>query len=283
MGENDEQIEGVEGDPVSVETGAADFAPLSDPESTSMEAEVGEVGVSGSDVDGDNGVKGSGGGMGVRELAMKALKDKVTSGKSLTAAEWKRLEDYERSGVAVDESKVWAKSQVELADVLNCDRKSIQRYLKVEGNPGAAADGRYDVRAWKTWVGARGTLKGPPQSEKESLELAGLRADVEAKRLKLAEAQGTMVDLEEAMGVLGGIFSELLPKLRGLQHSLAPLLAAMEPEEAMVKMDEAVTRVMGEVAVPHTAKKKVFWRIIAERFCSLQADLLCGSGQRFTS
>src|SRR4051812_7556818 len=48
---------------------------------------------------------------------------------------------------------IWAKNQVELAKALgNCNRKTIQRYLQIEGEhapPPAASDGRYNVTAWQ--------------------------------------------------------------------------------------------------------------------------------------
>jgi hypothetical protein len=255
-----------------VETGAADFAPEFEPSSLSLEAEVGGGDLSGTDKGGEEGEKGSGGGLGVRELALQAIKAKLTQGKALSAAEWKRLEQEEKGEGPSDDGKIWVKTQIELAESLGVDRRSVTRYLAEVGNPGRAADGRYDLKAWRDWVRAKGTVRPAGPSEKERLELEILRSENETKKLKLAEARGEMVSLEEAMLVLGGMFAELRPRLQQLKHDLVPKLVGLPVEDAMEKMQGALNQVLGEVAVPGEAKKKVFWRTIAERFLHLQAS-----------
>jgi hypothetical protein len=229
-------------------------------------------------------VKGAGEGEGaelsvakLREMQLQILRDKLKAKQPLTAAQMKMLQEAEE-GHSGSVGVAWAKNQVDLAEAIGCTRKSIQRYLAIEGNPGAAADGRYDVEKWRAWVKARGTLKAPPKSEKEKLELSILQMTEEAQRLKLEEARGKMVDLEEAMMVLGGICATLVTELKGMRHTLAPQVVGLTVEEATVKLEQAISAVMREASVPAEAKKKVFWKTIAERFSSLQARILSGSG-----
>lgn len=49
-------------------------------------------------------------------------------------------------------SASFAKTQVELAEILGVDRKLIQRHRRIEGNPGVRPDGRSDVQAWRQWL-----------------------------------------------------------------------------------------------------------------------------------
>lgn len=53
-------------------------------------------------------------------------------------------------------SPVWATNQLELAAALNVDRRTINRWLKIEGHPGTQANGRYSVAAWREWAKDRG-------------------------------------------------------------------------------------------------------------------------------
>lgn len=50
----------------------------------------------------------------------------------------------------------FVQNQVQLAEVIGCNRKTIQRALKREGNPGTCPDGRYDVNAWREFFRQRG-------------------------------------------------------------------------------------------------------------------------------
>lgn len=46
-------------------------------------------------------------------------------------------------------------TQGQLADALNVDRKTVGRWLKIPGNPGKRANGKYPVNAWMTWAAAQ--------------------------------------------------------------------------------------------------------------------------------
>lgn len=254
--------------------------PQTQPLTTEAEAQ----GSNGSGGVGNSAVKGAGEGEGadvsvkkLREMQLQILRDKLTAGQALNSSQMKMLAEAEE-GHSGSLGVAWAKNQVELAEALGCTRKSVGRYLAVTGNPGTAADGRYDVEKWRAWVAARGTLKAPPKSEKEKLELSILTMTEEAQRLKLEEARGKMVDLDEAMMVLGGICSTLVTELKGMRHTLAPQIVGLTVEEATMKLESAIALVMKEASVPAEAKKKVFWATIAERFSSLQARILSGSG-----
>lgn len=46
---------------------------------------------------------------------------------------------------------VWAKSQIQLAECIGVDRRSIINWSKDPNCPGCTADGRYNVEAWRKW------------------------------------------------------------------------------------------------------------------------------------
>ena len=60
------------------------------------------------------------------------------------------------SAVVGRASSEWANSQVELAKVFGVDRKSVQRWMKMDGNPGRRSDGRYNIAEWRAWRESRG-------------------------------------------------------------------------------------------------------------------------------
>jgi DNA-binding CsgD family transcriptional regulator len=91
------------------------------------------------------------------EILLKAdlanLARKVQQGKTLSAAERNLVQSILGGGDVSTAN--YADNQVELAKILNVDRKTIQRYRKLPGNPGARADGRWDVNAWRTFIARR--------------------------------------------------------------------------------------------------------------------------------
>lgn len=85
------------------------------------------------------------------------IRAKVASGKPLTQQE--RLLIQTRSEGAVEPVKgasVWAKNQSELARILGVERKTIQRWRKEKGHPGAQSNGSYNVPRWREWAKGRG-------------------------------------------------------------------------------------------------------------------------------
>lgn len=80
------------------------------------------------------------------------LASKVQDGKTLNATELAMLQEAEGDSANLG----WASSQVELSTALGVTRKSIGRWLKMPGNPGARSDGRYNVGEWRSWAESHG-------------------------------------------------------------------------------------------------------------------------------
>ena len=78
---------------------------------------------------------------------------KVASGKTLTNSERALIEsEYGEKGKSVR----YAKTIVELADILGVNRKTIDRWRKMKGSPKSKPDGRQDIPKWRQFIKKNG-------------------------------------------------------------------------------------------------------------------------------
>ena len=234
----------------------------------------GSSGSAGGEKEGAGAGDGGKGGVSLQELHRRALRTQLESGKPLTNEQWRQLES-ERGGAEVGR---WVKTQAELGAALACDRRSIARYMDTPGNPGRTADGRYEVQPWRDFAAKHGRLRVPAKSDEEKAKLRQLNAEAELAEIRLLEARGQSVPLDEAMRVFGDIFAGLVRQMRALRYEVAPNMVGLPVEDAMEMLDGAVCDVMKDVSLSGEVKKKAFWRTIAERSSLLQETLLCGNG-----
>lgn len=113
------------------------------------------------------------------------LAKKVKDGKTLSAAELNLL-NTALAGETPN-AKEYADNQVELADILGVTRKSIQRWLKKEGNPGALPNGQYRVSAWRAFQ-AQQPRQNAARDEDEPLvqtQQRALQIALQNERLKM--------------------------------------------------------------------------------------------------
>lgn len=122
------------------------------------------------------------------------LVKKVASGKTLSASE-RAIVQSAAEGSDTSKAKAWATDQVELADALGVDRKTVQRWKK-EGAPAAESDGRWSVTAWKEWMKAQGKVAG-------KVDNTPTKTQLEAKRLLLQNEK-----LETEIGILRGEYTK---------------------------------------------------------------------------
>lgn len=180
---------------------------------------------------------------------------------------------------------VWAKNQVELAKLLECERKSIQRWLKEDGNdcPGKRADGRYNVAAWKLWIAKSGRkVRTSSTASKGDLEMEGLRLKNEKMALENMVRNGELMHVDEVCKVLTEMLSAAVQRARQVKHSLAPSVIGLSQPEAIKRIGHEVDEVLNELALGDWAKKKAFWSNVYAHLQSLQAKLSLGDGQSAT-
>lgn len=162
---------------------------------------------------------------------LRNLAKKVQAGKTLSASERNLLQSTLSGGKASEKS--FADNQVELADILDVSRKTIQRHLKREGNPGSQPDGRYNVNAWRAWLKQFGGLAdendGLTQTQLKARQLLLQNQKLEFQIAILRKEYVPAIDVEKWVGEM---ISNARKKLLAGPASLAPQVVGVSPPEA---------------------------------------------------
>lgn len=177
---------------------------------------------------------------------------------------------------------VWAKNQSELADALECDRKSIQRWLK-EGDPecpGKTPDGRYNVTLWKLWIAKKGKkVRANTRSKSKSdLEIEHLTLKNEKIELENMIRRGELLHIDEVNKTLSEMMAGFVQHLRKLRHTLSPSVIGVSLPEATKRISTSVDEVLGEMALGEWAKKKPFWSSVSATLSDLHRKHGLGDG-----
>lgn len=186
----------------------------------------------------------------ILEANLINLAQKVREGKTLAAQELAQLQGVagDAAGAVPDAppAKAWAKNQVELAGVLGVDRKTIQRWRKVKGNPGAEADGRYNVVAWKEFARLRGHAMddgGLNQTNLKARQILLQNMKLEYELAILRKEYRPVTEIERWGGELGAAIRKVVTQLR----KLAPALAGLSVAETEARLREAETEIMEQL------------------------------------
>jgi len=148
----------------------------------------------------------------------------------------------------------FAKSQIELGAYLTPprDRKIIQRALKMEGNPGRAKDGRYDVGEWQAFIYAnvKSLLDGESGkgSDKSQLELEKLRLTIQKQEFELKVLQRDYTANTEVEAWVGEMIARAKQILTRIPSKLAPLVVGRSEVDAERVMREEVTSALAQLA-----------------------------------
>ena len=128
------------------------------------------------------------------------VKKVVEERKPLSQQEIALLEQV--AGIAAPDAGKWAKDQVQLADILGVDRKTIQRWLKITGNPGKKSDGRYAVEDWKSWRASRGG-DGDDSPDQTRARAEQILLQNERLRHKIGEEKKKLIPKAVAQKIFG--------------------------------------------------------------------------------
>lgn len=111
--------------------------------------------------------------------------EKLKSGKPLTPKEVEMLESIIEGGKAgVGTIKTFADNQVELSEALEVDRKTIQRWLKKDGNPGSEANGKYNIAAWREYARSVGRRDSYGEDDADAARERAINLLLQNKRLR---------------------------------------------------------------------------------------------------
>jgi hypothetical protein len=167
---------------------------------------------------------------------LRNLAKKVQQGKTLSASERNLLQSA-LAGEAPSADE-FAKNGVHIAAILGVDRKTVQRWRKIDGNPGVRPDGRYHVPSWRAWKLVRQGDAG----EGEELSQSILRArqillqnqKLEFQLAVLRREYVPASDVEKWGATLGSAIRKVISTL----HLGAPSVVGLSVAEAEARLKE---------------------------------------------
>lgn len=187
--------------------------------------------------------------------------------------------------VSEETLSVWAKNQIELADALGCDRKTIGRWLKEKDPecPGKMSDGRYNITLWRLWVEKKG--KKPAArlgGDKGSVELEILRLKKTKLEMENAQMRGQLIDVDECSSLLSNMVRAAYESMRGAKHTLAAQVVGVSIAEASKRIQRDLDERLQCLSLGEWAKKKPFWATISATLGDLHKSCRPGAGPSVT-
>lgn len=178
---------------------------------------------------------------------------------------------------------VIVKNQSQLAEQLECDRKTIQRWLKEDPDcPGKAEGGGFNVTLWKLWIEKTGkkvrSATATRHKDRGSLEMQNFRLKNEKLEIENMLRRGDLMHVDEVCKVLTEMMGAFVQKVRGIKHTLAPQVIGATLPEATKRIDRETGEALTELALGDWAKKKPFWSIVYARLQDLHQTHSLGSG-----
>ena len=176
---------------------------------------------------------------------------------------------------------VWAENQVELAEALGCDRKTIRRWLKQNDPdcPGAMPDGRYNITLWQLWVAKKGKKPAKkPLQDKGDLDAENMRLKNEKLQIENAVRRGELMAVDEVCQVVVEAVSAFVKRARGAKHTLAPQVVGVSVPEATKRIGSEIDDALRELSLGEWAKKKPFWGTVYATLSALLQSHGLGPG-----
>jgi hypothetical protein len=142
-----------------------------------------------------------------------------------------------------EDGPAFADTQVELADLLGLDRRSIIRWSREGGAP-RKVKGKYDVGAWRTWMEDTGkatsTPAEPPSPMKAELELRKLKAQCERLELENNIRMGQYHLNTDCQLWVGKAMTAVRTILLSLPAKMAPVVEMRPKEECEPLLRDAI-------------------------------------------
>lgn len=180
---------------------------------------------------------------------------KVAQGKTLTSTERARIENaYNKTEPA--KHSAYALNYVELADILGVNRKTINRWCKLQDAPKPLSNGKHNVAKWQAFVKKNG-LKEVDSPEEEELKSRKLLAEVKQAELKLKVMEGTYVPIEKVrevwMSHIGQVRSILESRFL---NELPPLLTTLDAIQIREKLQDVLDETYKAISVASDSIKE---------------------------
>lgn len=179
----------------------------------------------------------------ILQADLQNLIRKVAAGKPLTVAERARIE---ARAAGSDDTTAYAKTKVELADLLGVTRRTLSTWQRRKGAPKPLANGMWSVAAWREFVRENG-LKGStkPSTNEEALKARKLLAEVEERELRIAVKKGEYVPLDKVREEWIGLVAQATSVLRAkFESELPPVLSGLDATGIQRECRKAIDEVL---------------------------------------
>ena len=168
---------------------------------------------------------------------------KVAAGKPLTVAERTRIESRAAGST---ESTAYAKTKVELAELLGVSRRTLSSWQRRKGAPKPLSNGMWSVADWREFVRVNG-LKGSTKAigNEEALKARKLLAEVEERELRIAIKKGEFVPIFRVREEWIGLVSQATSILRAkFENELPPVLSGLDATGIQRECRKAIDEVL---------------------------------------
>jgi hypothetical protein len=178
---------------------------------------------------------------------LKNIGHKLKAGRTLSAAERNTLKAIAAGNKPT--SATFATNQVELADALGVDRKTIQRARKREGNPGVRPDGRWEIAAWREFLNRDRQVAfddddDEPDATRERARNLLLKNDkLETELAILRKEWIPASDIEKWGGALGASIRKVISTI----HLCAPQVVGVSVAEAESRLKEIEDEILQQL------------------------------------
>jgi transcriptional regulator with XRE-family HTH domain len=167
---------------------------------------------------------------------------KVKSGKTLSASERALLATATGNGKPT--ATRFVDTQAELADAIGVNRKSIARWRKVEGNPGAQPDGRYNVADWIAFKQQMTDEDDDPSwTELKARHLALQVQKIEHHLAVVRREYVPAAEVERWGAELGAAIRKVVAQI----HLVAPSVVGVSVPEAEARLKEIEQEVLQQL------------------------------------
>lgn len=167
---------------------------------------------------------------------------KVAAGKPLTVAERARIE---ARAAGSTESTAYAKTKVELADLLGVTRRTLNAWQKLEGAPAPLSNGMWSVAEWREFVRLRGLKGAKINVNEDALKARKLLAEVEERELRIAIKKSEYVPLHKVREEWIGLVAQATSVLRAkFENELPPVLSGLDATGIQRECRKAIDEVL---------------------------------------
>ena len=185
----------------------------------------------------------------IKHADVSNLIRKVKSGKTLTAAERKTLE---QAAGSEDELPPELVTTTRLAELFQVNRKSIAQW-RLEKRPGipAKVDNKEPLAEWRAYFAANpsaGHYDGKPRKDRESLLCDKLEVEIEIKQLQRDEEKGDLIRVNDVRESVIRHVTAARSEFLKMANDLPPRISGLPESKVQSMIREAVIQVLSQLS-----------------------------------